>query len=244
MKVPFLLITFLSLLLADIGQVTALTGSAELLRENRVAAVTRGDSIKERDLLTTAARSRVQVILHDDTVVTVGPESEYRFERFRDKGDAEVVMELKRGFFKTVTGKIGKIAPHRFKIKTRAATIGIRGTQFMAYVNVDEEKIGCIGGEIVVATAEGEYVVPAGKMLIYREKQWRLYEIEMGDFAPVLVGMAQDGKRGEIWNPYLPSPENSYLFEEQIINQYQTGPDVFSFDLGGGQLDQPPTALP
>ncbi len=244
MKILLLLLTLLSTLLANMGHVSALTGSAQLLRQNATMAVAKGDIINQNDLLKTATRSKVQVVLNDDTVITIGPESEYLFERYQDGTAPEVVMQLKRGFFKTVTGKIGKIAPQRFKIRTKAATIGIRGTQFMAYVNGDEEKIGCIQGEIIVWTKDAEYIVSAGKMLIYKEKRWRLYEMNMGDFAPVLVGLTLDKGQQENREFYLPSLENSYILEEQIIDQYQTGQEPFSFDLGVGATNQPPTYIP
>ena len=239
MKVLFVLLTMISTLLANIGEVTALSGSAQLLRQSETIAVARGAKVNEKDLLKTAARSKAQVVLKDDTVITIGPQSEYLFERYTESGDAEVVMQLKRGFFKTVTGKIGKIAPQRFKIKTKAATIGIRGTQFMAYVNDDEEKIGCIQGEIIVWTADGEYIVSAGKMLVYKNKRWRMLEMEMSDFAPVMVGMLLDKQQKTYNRLYMPGLQNSYILEEQIIKEYQ-GVEPFTFDFNFDPTQQPP----
>ena len=241
MKILFILLTALLPLLANIGEVTALTGSATLSRQADNIDVTKGLQLLENDLLKTASRSKAQVVLNDDTVITIGPESEYLFERFQDSGDVEVMMQLKRGFFKTVTGKIGKIAPQRFKIKTKAATIGIRGTQFMAYVQDDEEKIGCIQGEIVVWTADGEYIVTAGNMLIYKEKRWHLKAMELGDFTPVMVGMSVDRYRKTLSQPYMPGLQNSYVLEEQIIKEYQTGEEAFTFDFNFDATQQPPS---
>ena len=230
MKILFILLTALLPLLANIGEVTALTGSAKLSRQADNIDVAKGLKLLENDVLKTASRSKAQVVLNDDTVITIGPESEYLFERFQESGDAEVMMQLKRGFFKTVTGKIGKIAPQRFKIKTKAATIGIRGTQFMAYVQDNEEKIGCIQGEIIVWTADGEYIVTAGNMLIYKEKRWYLKEMELGDFTPVMVGMATERQQKTDSRLYMPGLQNSYALEEQIIKEYQTGQEPFTFD--------------
>ena len=241
MKTVFLLLAMMSTLLANIGEVTALSGKAQLLRQAEAIEVSTGAKINEADLLRTETRSKVQVVLKDDTVITIGPESEYLFERFKESGDVEVLMQLKRGFFKTVTGKIGKIAPQRFKIKTRAATIGIRGTQFMAYVQDDEEKIGCIQGEIIVWTADGEYIVPAGKMLIYKDKRWFMKKMEMQDFAPVMIGMTLDAPQKEYTDLEMPDLEDDYIFEEQIIKEYQ---EPFSFDLGVDDTIKPPPYVP
>jgi len=240
MKILFILLTALLPLLANIGEVTALTGSATLSRQADNIDVTKGLKLLEKDLLKTASRSKAQVVLNDDTVITIGPESEYLFERFQESGEVEVMMQLKRGFFKTVTGKIGKIAPQRFKIKTKAATIGIRGTQFMAYVQNEEEKIGCIQGEIIVWTADGEYIVTAGNMLIYKEKRWYLKEMELGDFTPVMVGMTVEKQQKTRSQPYMPGLQNSYVLEEQIIKEYQTGQEPFTFDFNFDATQQPP----
>ena len=241
MKILIILFAMVSILLANIGEVAALQGTAQLSRQAEVLDVVKGAKIKVHDLLTTSAHSKAQVVLNDDTVITIGPKSEYLFEDFNNGDDPHVTMRLNRGFFKTVTGKIGKIAPQRFKIKTKAATIGIRGTQFMASVNNDEEKIGCIQGVIVVYTKDGEYEIKAGKMIIYREKKWQMYQMEMSDFAPVMVGMPLTNKQMRPYSRHLlPSLENSYLLQEQILDQGE----AFHFELGSDASDQPPAFIP
>lgn len=219
MKTLLLLITISTMLLANIGEVTALSGHAQLQRQNRVSDVLKGAKVQEKDLLTTFTRSKVQVILKDSTVVTIGPDSQYLFESYDDQNDPEVLMEIKRGFFKTVTGKIGKVAPQKFKIKTRAATIGVRGTQFMAYVTTDEEYIGCIQGEIIVWTEEGTFIVSKGKMIVYKNSHWNIVQIEMGNFEPVLIGMDVQRRTDYHSRLKIPSSRNSYLLEEQIVKE-------------------------
>ena len=202
--------------MGSIGTVTALKGDAKLTHKDKVTALTKNEKIAQQDRINTASRSRVRVILNDDTVVTIGPESEYYFEAFEEHGDVKVQMHATRGFFKSVTGKIGKIAPERFKIKTKAATIGIRGTQFMGYVAEDEEKIGCIQGAIIVWTNNGlTFDVPAGKMLIYKDGEWTLKDIDVKLFAPVMLGMSlNDVERLDV-----PDAQKQYLIDEQILNK-------------------------
>ena len=221
MKLLLLLTLCTTLLMASIGKVSSLKGEATLSQKNVLTHVKRGSSIEENDLLSTAPSSRAQVILNDDTVITVGPNSEYLFEHYSD-GTSGVEMQLKRGFFKTVTGKIGKVAPERFKIKTKAATIGIRGTQFMAYVGREEERIGCIQGKIIVWTDEGEFIVNAGEMLTYKDKHWKRTEIDMYAFAPVMVGLVQKENKLLNKHTFLPNFQSRYLLEEQILNQLPT----------------------
>ena len=54
-----------------------------------------------------------------------------------------------------VTGKIGKLAPERFKLKTVSATIGIRGTDFSGDIMDNREIIRCYSGAISVELDNG-----------------------------------------------------------------------------------------
>ena len=237
MRFIILLFTITATLLASIGQVTAIQGEAELSRKSEYLNVTKGMLIEVNDHLKTHSHSKTQVILNDETIITIGPDSDYFFEDFQEGSDPKVMMQLQHGFFKAVTGKIGKIAPQRFKIRTKAATIGIRGTQFMASVQNDEEKIGCIQGVIIVWTKDGEYTIEAGKMIIYKEKKWQIYEMDMKNFAPVMIGMPLKDRYHRFYKKHLlPSIENDYILQEQILD---TG-DPFSFDFKSDNSQPPP----
>jgi len=239
MKIILLLSMMLSTLLAGIGQITTLKGNAELTRQTQDLEVIKGMQLENRDLLRTLKSSKVQAVLNDDTVITIGPNSQYSFEQFKDGNNPKVEMRLDRGFFKAVTGKIGEIAPQRFKIKTKAATIGIRGTQFMAFVSDEEERIGCIQGTIIVWTDEGEFIVKAGEMLWYKEKRWRRTTIDIYAFEPVMVGMSSDKDRQFNQALTLPRFRQSYILQEQILNDLQDQ-NPFDFGLGFDNSEQTP----
>ena len=183
----FLLLAFLSnMLLASIGTVAAMRGKAEVINESGVKALSIGSQILQKDTIKTQAATKVQVILNDDTVVTIGPNSSYSFEEYGDEKDPHVSMRLNHGMFKAITGRIGKIAPNRFKVKTKSATIGIRGTHFMAVQVGDIEKIGCIKGAIVVTTPSGNFEVPLGNMVVLDKGTWSVKPIEIKVFNKVL----------------------------------------------------------
>lgn len=241
MKLLLLLISICSLLLANIGEVTALQGSADLLRQTKTIKIAKGLQIQEGDTVDTKNNSKVQIILNDDTVVTIGPHSHYQFDTFKEGATPEVNMQISRGFFKTVTGKIGKIAPERFKIKTKAATIGIRGTQFMAYIGDKDEKIGCIKGKISISTSTGTFEVIAGQMIIYHNKKWEIMPIQMDAFSPVMVGMKFIHQKQKLSEFHLPKLQDSYILQEQII---ENRGQPFSFDLGVDSNTQPPAFNP
>jgi len=130
------------------------------------------------------------------------------------------MMELKHGFFKIVTGKIGKIAPERFKVKTKAATIGIRGTQFMASVQDEHETIACSKGALVVETQTKTFELPAGMMLVYEDHKWSMYELDTETFAPVLTQGTPTTKTPlEQSREFLPDYSQSYTPLEQQIDK-------------------------
>jgi len=65
-----------------------------------------------------------------------------------------------KGAMRTITGKIGKIAPQKFSVNIRTATIGIRGTNFSIVVKEDGSyKAYCTYGEISVAANNQEYMI-------------------------------------------------------------------------------------
>lgn len=106
------------------GQVTA--GSASGRR-----ALKSGSEVFHKDSVTTDAKGRLQVMLLDQTVFTVGPDSniildEFVYDPFTDAG--KVTAQVTKGVFRFVTGKVAGRKPADMKIKIPSGTIGIRGT--------------------------------------------------------------------------------------------------------------------
>jgi hypothetical protein len=167
MKLLATLLTLSIFAWSNIGNIAALQGSAKVIRDNRTVAIKNGMVLKAQDEIVTAQQSRVQVILSDDTVVTIGPDTKFVFDKysFGNGENSEVAMQVKHGFFRSVTGKIGKIAPERFKVKTASATIGVRGTDFGALVTDNKEVISCYRGEIFAKIGDVSHTVKAGMEL-------------------------------------------------------------------------------
>ena len=147
----FLLFTFN--LFASIGNVMALRGEATVTRGNTVTInMKAGMSLLQGDKIITKERTRVQIILKDNTIITIGSKSSFSFDTFFYDGTKKSKLKIKarRGFFRSVTGKIGKIAPERFTVETSSATIGIRGTDFSVTITDDSEIYKCYQGAIRV----------------------------------------------------------------------------------------------
>ncbi len=166
MKKLLLLVFVASGLLADIGTIMAVKGDAKVLRERGEVQAVGGLALLKGDNIITQERSRVQVMLKDETVVTIGAKSKFSFDEYIfDGANSKVAMSSSRGFFRSVTGRIGKLAPQRFKVKTASATIGIRGTDFWGVTGGEKEKFTCNRGKIIVSFDGGQRVVVAGRFL-------------------------------------------------------------------------------
>jgi len=167
MRIIFLLLTITTFIWSNIGNIGALKGTATVKRNSNTLDVKSGMVLKVKDKIITADQSQVQVILKDNTVVTIGSNSVFVFDayQFGSKEESEVKMHIDRGFFRSLTGKIGKLAPERFKVKTASATIGIRGTDFSARVSEKKETIVCYKGKITVLVGDTTRILDAGMMM-------------------------------------------------------------------------------
>ena len=149
----FLIVTLVSF--ADVGTISALRGSVHVKRSDSVLKLHIGDKIFKKDSILTGKNAKAQLILKDHTVVTIGKNSVFEIDEYFFKQNdktSKAKLRFKKGFFKTITGKIGKVARKNFKIKTHNATIGIRGTQIMSMVDPKAgiEFIACTKGAIDV----------------------------------------------------------------------------------------------
>ena len=165
MKIFLILLMSLSLW-ANIGNILAMKGSADVKRAGDSLSAKIGMALLEGDTIVTAKKSRVQVMLQDSTVVTIGANSSFGFEEYLFDGTkaSKVSMKANRGFFRSVTGRIGKVAPERFKVKTASATIGIRGTDFSGDISQGREIFKCYQGAIFIEFDGGVQDLDAGMM--------------------------------------------------------------------------------
>ena len=156
---------------AYVGKVSAMKGDVRIQRGAEELKAFIGSNIEESDTIVTTATSRAQLYFKDDTVVSIGKNSTFKVEGFFFDGDPQnsannATFSAVKGAFKVMTGQIGKVSPKSFKLSTRTATIGIRGTHFLGNIKPDADQIACTDGKISVATLDGqnEVIVNAGQI--------------------------------------------------------------------------------
>lgn len=119
---------------ASAGVVVHISGSASVERpDGSVSVLAQRSAVNAGDTLTTQRDSYVQINFTDGGMMTLRPNTTvrleaYHFEKDKPREDNSVVGILKGGL-RTVTGLIGRRGNQEaYKISTRQATIGIRGS--------------------------------------------------------------------------------------------------------------------
>ncbi|MGB5867212.1 MAG: FecR family protein, partial [Arcobacteraceae bacterium] len=164
----FTLLLLATNLFANIGKVTAVNGDVTITRDTKNLPVSLGFLIEEKDQIKTASNARIQLQFNDKTIISLGKDSVFNVEEYffdeKQPKKTKASFKMAKGIFKSITGRIGKINPNKFKLKTKSASIGIRGTVFLGTVTPGApDSIACTTGKIVVSTPEGFVEVPAGQ---------------------------------------------------------------------------------
>lgn len=116
----------------QIGVTAAVRGRVELTRPGAVGKVVQsGEAVFLGDVIQTDAKGTLQILLLDETVFTIGPNSaitidEFVFDPTTNAG--KVSASVVKGVFRFVTGKVAQREPKAMQVKLPAGLIGIRGT--------------------------------------------------------------------------------------------------------------------
>ncbi|WNL27856.1 FecR family protein [Arcobacter cryaerophilus gv. pseudocryaerophilus] len=149
-KIILMFLIFVSTLFANIGKITLLEGEAFVKRGEETLRLNISDSISNNDFIETKTNSKVKITFIDNTIITIGKESSLKIEDYffdsNNKNSAKSELNVSKGAFHAITGQIGKVNPEKFKLKTKNATIGIRGTEIYG----DQNRVFCTQGAIFV----------------------------------------------------------------------------------------------
>jgi hypothetical protein len=120
------------------GSVKSVSGKVVIQRQEKdVIAAETGTRIYPLDRIESGKNSSASLILQDDTIICIGPESTMNMEEFTfipSKYEYSMATRLLKGTFLFLSGVIAKIAPDNMKIQTPDGTIAVRGTRFLVEV--------------------------------------------------------------------------------------------------------------
>jgi N-acetylneuraminic acid mutarotase len=155
MRRILLILLFPFLLLASVGKITVSNGDVSIARAGKAIKGISNTPLEEKDTINTKAGSSAQIIFSDGTAISLGAGTTFNIKEylFDEKANSvNLKVGVSEGAFKAITGKIGKISPEKFKLETKTATIGIRGTAFLGLIPKEgPETIACTKGSIAVA---------------------------------------------------------------------------------------------
>jgi hypothetical protein len=117
---------------SQIGVAGAVSGGVYIVQaDGTKKRVTAGMPIDFKSKVLTDSSGRLQIMLLDETVFTVGPNSEMVLDEFvydPSTQSSKVRAKVLKGIFRYITGKIPRKKPSDVQINIPACAVGIRGT--------------------------------------------------------------------------------------------------------------------
>jgi len=195
----FILTLSSAFLMASIGKIAALRGEATIERAKQEIVASMGMEIEKNDLIHTKSKAKLQIIFNDNTIITMGKNGDLAVNDYiLDERKPKAEFKMFKGVFRTVTGQIGKIAPNRFKIKTKTATIGIRGTTVEVSTGNDGDAVGFSEGHgSVTSDATGETKNVGTGQMVTVTPDGKMSEVKVLDKKAFLNGDKKEKKKAK-----------------------------------------------
>lgn len=153
MRSLLIFLSLFGLLFSSVGKFSLVVGDVFIQRGEISLKAKTTDNLQNKDKII-SKNGKAQIVFSDSTIISLGTNTQLDISNFLNtQNNKKAEFFVPKGSFKVITGQIGKIAPKNFKLKTKTATIGIRGTVFIGDVNKDYQNIGCLDGVINVNIA-------------------------------------------------------------------------------------------
>src|SRR5262245_51971425 len=121
-----------------IGKIKVVSGEVTVERAGKTTPAALGAPVYQADRIMTGKDGSVGLLLDDDSRLSLGPNSSIALDKFdfdlaTDDGSCDVSM--RKGTLSVVSGKMVKKTPGALKVKTPAAILAVRGTEFSVKVD-------------------------------------------------------------------------------------------------------------
>jgi hypothetical protein len=122
----------------EIGQIKVSKGQVSVERNGQAYPGNVGLRLERSDILTTGPDGAVGITMSDNSLLSAGPNSilsldRYEFDAITNQGRFDA--QLKKGSLAVISGRIAKQAPDAMTVRTPAAILGVRGTEFVVTAN-------------------------------------------------------------------------------------------------------------
>lgn len=143
-----------------IGGVSAIAANGESRPLSKGGDINSGDTIK-------TAEGRVQVRFTDGGYMSLQPNTEFKIENYsydgKQDGSERGFFRLVEGGLRAITGVVGRNNRPAYRVATPVATIGIRGSEFLAEHREQKLKVRVIGGSIFIENEFGDLILFKGQ---------------------------------------------------------------------------------
>lgn len=120
-----------------IGLVKTTSGEVVIERGDERLAAAVGMPVFQKDRIVTGPDGSIGLTLADNAMLSAGPDSVLALETFRfDPGThaGQLEVSLESGTLSAIAGKMVEANPESMKVRTPAAVLGVRGTEFAVRV--------------------------------------------------------------------------------------------------------------
>lgn len=123
------------------ADVRYVAGRALVERDGREQPLSSGTQLRAGDLIRTGADGEVHLAFIDGALMSVRKNTQLRISAYAYEPPTRfaAAFELIRGTVRSITGLVARVSPSDYRIQTRLATIGVRGTDHEPYVLLEGE---------------------------------------------------------------------------------------------------------
>jgi hypothetical protein len=152
---------------AAVGMVQRVQGHVSIIHSGKSVDALDDMAISLNDRLVTGAEARLQIMLTDDTQITLGENAEavitqYQFTPFVSGNKGVMVVEVSKGAFLLTTGRISQLPDKRIEVKTALAGLATTGAEFWAGpTGGDLEGVAVFEGTVNVSNEVGAVALAA-----------------------------------------------------------------------------------
>lgn len=122
-----------------IGNIKTMSGQVAIERSGKIITPAVGGSVYQTDKIITGKDGSVGMLFDDDSRISAGPNSVLALDKFvfdSNTNNGNFDVSMKKGTLSAISGKLTQKTPGALKVKTPAAILAVRGTEFS--VKVDE----------------------------------------------------------------------------------------------------------
>ena len=120
---------------AEIGQIKTARGEVVIERNAQTLPANVGARLLAADVVRTGADGAVGIVMSDNSLLSAGPNSILSLDRFEfdpTTSQGQFDASLRKGSLSVISGRIAKQSPGAMTVRTPAAILGVRGTEFVA----------------------------------------------------------------------------------------------------------------